>query len=414
VRRPDTDFDGEGIRQSPAASLADSAVWHDRAGTFPHEHFVLLEKAGLLGLTVPERLGGGAAGLRDAMGVVHSVSRTCPSTGLVLAMQCLHHHAIARSQRWPPHLAEQVGREAAVSDGALINSLRVEPELGTPARGGLPATTARHTSVGWSLSGHKIYCTGAPGLTWLIAWARTDEDPPRVGSFLMPARQQGIRIVESWDHLGLRASASHDVVLDDVRVPADHAVDIRPSADWIDRDPAQAIWNVTLISSVYTGVAESARNWLQEFLCTRIPANLGSCLASLPRMQEAMGRIEARLTTNKHLLRLLGEPVADGHSMPILEADLLKVVMADNAIDAVQEAIGLCSNHSLMRSNPLERHLRDVMCARIHTPQADSALVAAGRARLHATPSGMQDQPDGQKPHPAEGTDGVRSCIATS
>jgi alkylation response protein AidB-like acyl-CoA dehydrogenase len=109
VRRPDTDFDGEGIPQSPAASLADSAAWHDRAGTFPHEHFVLLQKAGLLRLTVPERLGGGAAGLRDAMGVVHSVARTCPSTGLVLAMHYLHHHAIGRSQKWPPHLAEQVG-----------------------------------------------------------------------------------------------------------------------------------------------------------------------------------------------------------------------------------------------------------------------------------------------------------------
>ena len=42
----------------------------------------------------------------------------------------------------------------------------------------------------------------------------------------------------------------------------------------------------------------------------------------------------------------------------------------------------LAGNHALSRANPLERHLRDVLCARIHTPQADAAFVAAGRAAL--------------------------------
>ena len=44
--------------------------------------------------------------------------------------------------------------------------------------------------------------------------------------------------------------------------------------------------------------------------------------------------------------------------------------------------MALTGNHGLSRANPLERHLRDVLCARIHTPQADAAHVAAGRAAL--------------------------------
>jgi alkylation response protein AidB-like acyl-CoA dehydrogenase len=60
----------------------------------------------------------------------------------------------------------------------------------------------------------------------------------------------------------------------------------------------------------------------------------------------------------------------------------VKTVVADNAIAAVEQAVALCGNHALTRTNPLERHLRDVLCARIHSPQADSALVAAGRAAL--------------------------------
>jgi len=78
----------------------------------------------------------------------------------------------------------------------------------------------------------------------------------------------------------------------------------------------------------------------------------------------------------------LGEQAAIRSWGSLTETDLLKVVIADNAIEAVQEAVALCGNHALARSNPLERHLRDVLCARIHTPQADSAYLAAGRARL--------------------------------
>ncbi len=371
---------------SLAAALAeqfrDSAARHDRDGTFPHAHFDTLRDAGLLTLTTPERHGGVGAGLRDAVGVVRAVARACPSTALVLAMQYLHQHAAGRNPRWPAHVSAAVAHDA-VERGGLVNSLRVEPELGTPGRGGLPATVARRSDDGgWLLSGRKIYCTGIPALSWLQVWARTDEPEPRVGSFLVPARAPGIETIETWSHLGLRASASHDVVFHDTPIPADHAVDVRPPADWRGRDPTQASWNVVLISAVYTGVAEAGRDWLRQFLRDRVPSNLGAPLASLPRMQEAMGRIEARLMTNIRLLHSLADQADAGTPMDLIETDLLKVVMADNAIDAVQDAVALCGNHALAQANPLERHLRDVLCARIHTPQADSAYLAAGRSRL--------------------------------
>ncbi|WP_175691979.1 acyl-CoA dehydrogenase family protein, partial [Burkholderia anthina] len=132
--------------------------------------------------------------------------------------------------RWPARLRASVF-DSAVDEGALINALRVEPALGSPSRGGLPETIARRDGDGWRLSGHKLYSTGMPALRWLAVWARTDEPEPRVGVFLVP-RERGaddarIRVIESWDHLGLRASGSHEAVFDDVPLPADHAVDVR-------------------------------------------------------------------------------------------------------------------------------------------------------------------------------------------
>lgn len=209
-----------------ATEFARTAAEHDRTATFPFVNFTRLHEAGLLALTVPLHLGGNAASLDEAAQVIGTIAAGEPSTALVLAMQFTHHAMIARSGRFPRHLGERLGREAATAV-SLINALRVEPELGTPARGGLPATTASRTAQGWRLSGHKIYATGAPILTWYLVWARTEEDEPRVGHFLVRAGQPGIRIVETWDHLGMRATGSHDVVLDGVEVPADHAVDIR-------------------------------------------------------------------------------------------------------------------------------------------------------------------------------------------
>ena len=61
-----------------------------------------------------------------------------------------------------------------------------------------------------------------------VVWARTDEPETRVGQFLVPAGLPGTRVVETWDHLGLRASGSHDIIFDDVVFPLDHEIDTYP------------------------------------------------------------------------------------------------------------------------------------------------------------------------------------------
>jgi alkylation response protein AidB-like acyl-CoA dehydrogenase len=357
-----------------------AAPGHDRHGSFPFENFARLHEGNLLALTVGPEYGGGGAGLAEVGEQVGALGAVCPSTALVFSMQAVHQKAISRKQAWPAHLREKVAR-SAVERGALINALRVEPALGTPARGGLPATVATRTDAGWSISGRKIYSTGSPGLTWMLVWARSNDPQPKVGQFLVPAHSKGIRIDQTWDHLGLRASGSHDVVFDGVIIPEDHAVDVRAPAEWaVDGD--QAAWNAVTIGSLYTGIARAARDWLVFFLNDRVPANLGASLATLPRMQEAVGAIEALLATNTRLIEAIASAHDRGLDFPATECHLLKNVIAENAIDAVQQAVKLGGNHALSRANPLERHLRDVLCARIHTPQADSAEAAAGRAAL--------------------------------
>lgn len=361
-----------------AAAFATRAGAHDRDASFPFENFAALREAGLMALTVPRCHGGEEAPLADIAAVIRSVAAGDASTALVLTMHYIHTASALRSTRWPRPLQARLACEALNGD-AVINALRVEPELGTPARGGLPKAVAQRTRGGWSLSGRKIYSTGAPFLRYGLVWARTDEATPRVGFFLVPLRNPGVRIEESWDHLGMRASGSHDVILENVALPQDHAVDLRDPGDWGERDPVQSIWSTVLICTIYDAVANAARDWLVRFLHDRRPANLGASLATLPRFQTELGRIEAKLLVNRMLL----EPIAaEPDSLPPQRVGIVKHVVTSNAIEAVALALELTGNPGLSRSNPLERHHRDVLCSRVHTPQDDVVLLGAGKAAL--------------------------------
>ena len=361
--------------------LAAGAREVDRNAAFPSANFAILQRHGLLGLTVSRNLGGAGADLTTARKVVAAVAKGEPSTALILVMQYLLHFRLQDDARWPEHLRQRLAREA-VEKGALINAFRVEPDLGTPARGGLPATLARRTTEGWRLSGAKIYSTGSHGLEWYLVWARSDDDDPLVGSFLVHKDSPGIRIVDEWDHLGMRATCSHRVEFDNVLLPLDHAVEVNPvSAPSPEFDGEGMVWMAVLLASLYDAVAQAARDWLVTFLRERVPTNLGQPLASLPRFQERVGRIDTLLFANRNLL----DSAAAGW-VKAQNTGQLKQLVTQNAIAAVELAIEITGNPGLSRSNPLERHYRDVLCSRVHTPQDDVVFHGTGRTALNVEP----------------------------
>jgi alkylation response protein AidB-like acyl-CoA dehydrogenase len=364
-----------------APIFAGRAAAHDRDGSFAFENFQDLFDTGLLSLTVPVALGGHGAGARITSRVLGIIAQADPSTALVLAMHYIQHFVMARNKEYPPRLARKLARES-VEAGALINTLRVEPALGSPSRGGLPETTARRTATGWRLTGRKIYSTGSPILKWYSVWAKTDEVEPRLGLFLVPARLPGIRIIETWDHLGLRASGSHDVIFDDVVIPLDYEIELRQPQEWRAGDPVQAMVHAVFVGAIYDGIARAARDWLIDFVKTRTPSSLGAPLSTLPRVQEVVGAIEARLQVNARLIESIARDFDEGVVPGAVESNLVKLTVTNNAVGAVEDALSLSSNHGLSRSNPLERHYRDVLCGRVHTPQDDATRTAAGRLAL--------------------------------
>lgn len=154
-------------------------------------------------------------------------------------------------------------------------------------------------------------------------------------------------------------------------------------------------------------MAGAARDWLTRFLHERVPTSLGAPLATLPRFQSAVGEIETALFGADTLVDTLAARVDSGDRTAAEQAGAVKVLATRAAITAVEQAVALTGNHGLTRANPLQRHYRDVLCSRVHTPQDDSVLLTTGRealGRVHETRAHdpRAQDPRAQDPGPSD------------
>nr|WP_296769846.1 acyl-CoA dehydrogenase family protein [Rhodococcus sp. (in: high G+C Gram-positive bacteria)] len=356
------------------AAVGSYAEYYDRTGLFPQAGIDAVHAAGLLTSTVARRHGGKEIGPEETARILYALGRGDPSVALISAMTMFVHAAEARAPKWP---AELYARIVAESAGAptLLNAARVEPDLGSPARGGLPATTARRTPSGWAISGTKRFVTGAHGLSYFLVWARTDDG--RVGTFVVDASSDGIEIVDNWNMLGLRASGSVDVHFSGVEVPVGDVIDLVDASFGAQDNSAAARLNTGLVA-LYLGVGRAAQEEFHRFAHERVPANLGRPLATTDRFRDLAGEIELLLTGAE---TLLFGAVADPDTAPtaLLGARVLAVRHLTSAVGLAVKSIG---NPGLSQDNPLQRHFRNVQSASVHAPQEDTSIAIIGASAL--------------------------------
>lgn len=371
-----------------ARAIAATAGESDRTGAVPRAGLEIAARAGLLTATVGQEYGGPGLGPRDAVRILTALGEGDASVALIAANTLMIHAAQAQHPHWPEaYYADLLDRSAR--GPAPVNAIRAEPELGAPARGGLPKTTVTRTETGWRLSGHKAYATGGAALSYHVVWAVAvepggDGNAPRVGHVIVPADLPGITWVETWDHLGLRASNTHDVIYDGVELPLEAFTEIPRGPDGLYRDPAAMASGPGSFghTALYIGVARAARQAYVDFARERVPAALGRPIAETERIQSVAGEIDLQIALAETLvqgaiLRLESGDVSLGPQLSLLKAAVARAVIA-----AVQAAVAALGNPALSRHHPLERHLRDVLCVRVHPPQEDTALLAAGRRLL--------------------------------
>lgn len=369
------------LGQRMAEVAAEYADEHDRDNTFPHETFAALRDAGYLALTVPIEFGGEGASPLEVMLAQEQLAMGSGSVALGATMHLGSMGGLADSRAWPPELLERVFHDV-VTDGALINGLASEPELGSPSRGGGFRTTGDKVPSGWQVNGRKTWSTLSPGLTYgtVLLTLRDENGVESRGSLLVPMSSPGVRIEETWDNLSMRATGSHDVVFEDVFVPDEYTLPQSPGL------PASQVSGWTLLgSAVYLGVAQAARDFAVQFAKDRVPAGLGKPIAELQTVQHRIAQIELLLLQSRSVLYGTAE-LWDKHPQHRdrigWQFAAAKYTVTNNAIDMTDQALRVVGSVGLQRKHPLERYFRDVRAGLGNPPMDDVALTIIGKHAL--------------------------------
>ncbi|WP_336787828.1 acyl-CoA dehydrogenase family protein [Paenibacillus sp. MMO-177] len=349
-----------------AASFAERASRHDREGSFPFDNFADLREAGYLKLTVPKVYGGEEISLYEMVMLQERLAYGDGSTALAVGWhmgQMLH---LRTSRKWQePVFADLCA--AVVKDGAMINTFASEAASGSPSRGGKPETTATAIPGGWLISGRKTFSTLSPILDRFVVTAYIPAEDS-VSDFMV-SRGEQVSIIETWDTLGMRATGSHDVVLDQVFVPEGHRLTGKGTDDgggWLLHIPA-----------CYLGIALAARDYALSFANSYKPGQMDKPISTIPSVQHSIGQMELELRTAHTMLYSIAERWdRETENRPALKADLglAKYVATNNAIKIVDLAMRIVGGTSLSRQQPLERYYRDVR-AGLHNPPMDNVVI---------------------------------------
>ncbi len=365
-----------------AQRFAERAAQHDDECTFPYENFDELRHAGFPCLTVPAAFGGWGAGLLDAVRAMETLAVGDGSTALAMTMHIQTVGGAASTEQWNDDLFGELCREI-VSRGALVNACATEPELGSPSRGGRPATTARRDGDTWIINGRKSFASLSPVLDYFIIPAAV-EGEDQVARFLVP-RQPGIVVEDTWDSMGMRATGSNDIMLSNVRV-SDHACISQSPVGFPDPNRAvKTAWFSLTVSAVYLGIAAAAQNVALDYAHTRKPTALGRPIATLEGIQRRLGECELALEVARSVLYRAAEQwdMYPENRDEMGEATIIaKLTVTNHAIKVVDDAMRVVGGASMTHTLPLERYYRDVRAGLFHPPSDESALPLLGRLAL--------------------------------
>ena len=363
--------------RSISEEFANRAVAYDQNGEFVSDNYRDLRRGGFFSAGIPVELGGGGATYEDLSSVIREIGRNCGSTALSFAM---HTHPVAANVY--KHLG---GDETATKTLRKIanDDLII---AGTGANDWLESSgDAQQVEGGYLVTTHKRFVSGAPGANMFVTSVTyTGPQGPEVIHFAIPFHSKGVRIVETWNALGMRGTGSHDVVLDSVFVADDTIVTRRPAGVW------HPMWNIILptamplICSAYVGIAEKSAELAIDAAKHRkaeLAPVVGDMLNSLTMAQIALGDM-VRLNANHGF-----SPTTDIASAILTR----KTIAADAVKNSVELAAELVGGPGFSRGHPIERNVRDVRAIHFHPLPSRRQQILSGRIALGFDPVAAQN-----------------------
>ena len=340
------------VRDFARKEIAPNALEWDEAQHFPREVFAQLGELGLLGVLIPEELGGAGLGYVDYVTILEEIGAADGAVGLSVAAHnslCTNHLYLYGSDDLKrDYLAKLASCEWIGAWGLT------EPQAGSDAGG--TRTMAVRDGSEWVLNGSKTFITHATVGDAAVLVARTSAEGGHHGisAFFVPFDRPGVSPGKKENKLGMRASDTSSLVLEDCRVPESHL--LGSEGEGFVQAMKVLDGGRISIAALSLGIARGALDASLSYSTVR--EQFGKPISSFQLTQAKLADMATSIDAAR-LLTLRAAAMKDAGLTTTHESAMAKVYASEAAVAVAEEAIQIHGGYGYTKEYPVERAWRD-------------------------------------------------------
>ncbi|HYU02444.1 MAG TPA: acyl-CoA dehydrogenase family protein [Jatrophihabitantaceae bacterium] len=351
----------------------DNAQRVDADAAFPANAVSELRASGLLGLVLPEDIGGLGAGPDEFVEVVSDIAAACGSTAMIYLM---HTAAAVTVAAAPP--AGLSGLLPDLASGRSLGTLAFS-ERGSRSHFWAPVSAATADGDRVRLRADKSFVTSAGYADlYVVSTGSPDGHAGEVDLYAVPGIVDGLTAQGAWCGMGLRGNASAPMTVD-VSVPADYRLGEAGAGFGLMMQTVLPWFNLGN-AAVSVGLAAAATDAATDHVAQTRLEHLGQTLRDLPTIRAAVARMGIALATQRAYLRQTAASVSAPNDATMLHVLAVKAAANDAALEITEAAMRVCGGAAFSKALPIERPFRDARAGSVMAPTADALYDFYGRA----------------------------------
>jgi len=364
------------VREFAAAEIAPHVNEWDENQTFPLEVVRKLGSLGYMGSIFPEEYGGAGLGYVEYAIIIEELSRVDGSVGIIVAA----HTSLCSNHIYKAGTEEQKQKYLTkLSSGEWLGCWSLtEPEAGSDAAG--TRTTAVRDGDCWIVNGSKTFTTNAHYADVCVGMAVTDRAAARHGisAFIFQKDTPGFRPGKKENKLGLRASATGEVVFTNCRLPGSQLLG-KPGEGFVDSLRILDGGRVS-IAALSIGMAQGAYDAALKH--SKIRKQFGRPISEFQAIQHKLVDMAMKLDASR-LLTYRAAKMIDAGKRVTRESAMAKLFASESAVWIANEAVQIFGGYGFIKDYPVEKFYRDVKLCTIGEGTSEIQRLVIARQLLN-------------------------------
>jgi alkylation response protein AidB-like acyl-CoA dehydrogenase len=338
------------VREFAEAEIAPIAAELDQQSRFPVEIFEKMGKLGFLGLPIPEEYGGAGADMVSYCLAVEEIGRACGGTGLSyeahVSLACVPILLYGTEEQKQKYLVPLASGEALGAFGLT------EPGAGSDAGG--TRTTAVRDGDEWVINGNKVFITNGGYARTVVLTAVTDKENQGISAFIVPTDTPGFSTSKPYDKMGMRASNTVELILENVRIPAENL--LGPLNAGFKQFLSTLDGGRVAIAALAVGIARAAFETALAYAKQRV--QFGQSISKFQAIQHKLADMAMHIDLARNAV-MKAAWLKDQGKPYTMEAAFAKLFASEMCTQTCLQAIQILGGNGYMKEYPVERHLRD-------------------------------------------------------